>query len=120
VFEGPDPIEVPNADAAVSLTATFGDSRGNQYIVAVRMAVRGQTAYTFLLMVSRDYYASDPNFGRILDSFQLTPVSQTGPGSPPLSRAQAFGLYPEEAVIALLPYRLSNQDVLPGYSVGAT
>jgi len=118
VFQGPDPVQIANADAAVDLRATFTDSHGTPYVLAVRVGTRGQTVYFFVLAGPQDFYHFDPSFGRILDSFQLTPLVQGGAASEAFTGAPVFGLSPEEAIIALLPYRLTAQDRLPGYAAG--
>lgn len=102
IFQGPDPVQIPNADAGVALTAVVADPLGDPFVAGFRIAIQGGAVYIFVLLAPEDFYTSDPNFGRILDSFQLI-------------RPPAFALSPEEAVIALLPYELSAQDAPPGY-----
>lgn len=84
VLQRPDAVQVPNADAAVALTETASDGQGNSYVMGVRVATQGTTAFEFALSVPEDFYNSDPNFGRILDSFQLTQPSQNPPASTPM------------------------------------
>jgi photosystem II stability/assembly factor-like uncharacterized protein len=94
IFQGPDPVQIPNADAGVALTEVVADPLGAPFVAGFRIAVQDAEVYIFALLVPEDFYASDPNFGKILGSFQLTSPS-------------AFALSPEESVIALLPYKLS-------------
>jgi hypothetical protein len=71
VFAGPDPAQIPNADAALSGAATYSDPNGAPRVVAARIAVRGQSTYLLALDVTQDFYQSDPNLSRILNSFRL-------------------------------------------------
>jgi hypothetical protein len=103
--DGPNPVQIVNADTAVAWTASSTDVEGNSGVTGVRLALQGTTEFLFAVVGTEDFYSSDPTFGAILDSFQLI-------GAP------RFALSPEEAVIALLPYKLSPQDAPAGYSVG--
>ena len=101
---GPDPVQIANAQAGVAITLSTSDAQGNPFLLGGRAAVRGAAAYALFLGAPEDLYSSDPNVSRILDSFQLV--------LPPI-----IDLSPEEAVIAILPYKLGVQDA-PGYSAG--
>jgi hypothetical protein len=71
--EGPDPIQVPNADAAVGLLETFSDSQGRPMFLAAHLAIQGSWVFVFTLTASEAAFKSDPTFGSVLASFQLSP-----------------------------------------------
>ncbi len=73
VWGGPDPISVLNADAAVGLLETFSDSQGRLMFLAARLAVQGSYVFVFTLTASQAAFDSDPTFGSVLASFQLSP-----------------------------------------------
>jgi hypothetical protein len=51
----------------------YADPSGNPRVVAARAALQGQTTYILAVDVPQGFYQSDPNFGQIMSSFQLTP-----------------------------------------------
>jgi hypothetical protein len=69
---GPDPVQVDNADAAVSGAAVFLDPNGSPRVMAARIAIRGGTTYLLALDITEDFYQSDPTFAAIMNSLQLT------------------------------------------------
>jgi hypothetical protein len=71
VFAGPDPVQVPNADAGLSGAATYSDPNGAARVIDVRIAVRGQSTYLLALDMTQDFYQSNPNVNAILSSFRL-------------------------------------------------
>jgi hypothetical protein len=112
VFQGPDSIDIAGAAAAESFTASFTDNTGDPSVETERLATRGNTLYVFALRSPEDFSSSDPRFAAILDSFQLTaPTLSADLATPP----PAFSLSSEEAVLALLPYKLGPQDGLSDY-----
>jgi hypothetical protein len=74
LFQGPDSVTVPNADAAVVAASVFSDSQGIPHVYSILMAVQGKMLYGFVARVTEDFYTSDPSYTRIMNSLQLTPV----------------------------------------------
>jgi hypothetical protein len=70
-FAGPDPVQVSNADGAVSGAVKYKDSSGADRVVAARLATRQGTTFVLALDVTMDFYQSDPAFAAIMNSFQL-------------------------------------------------
>lgn len=104
VLQGPDSIQVINAEAAVALTEVVATKEGIPVVMDLRVATRGASAYSLGVVSPQELYGSDPNLRRILDSFQLVLLP-------------ASALSPEEAIISLLPYRLQPQEVPAGYTL---
>jgi hypothetical protein len=112
IFQGPDSIDIAGATAALSYTASYTNSAGDRYIEGGRLAIRGDSLYLFVLRSPESFSSSDPSFATIRDSFQLTAPTLSANLATP---APAFPLSSEEAVLALLPYKLGPQDGLSGY-----
>jgi hypothetical protein len=75
LFLGPDPVTVPNADAAVVAASVFSDNQGIPHVYGILIALRGKLLYGIVTRVTQDFYTSDPNYTRIMNSLQLAPVA---------------------------------------------
>ena len=83
VFQGPDAVSIPNADIGMGLTEVFADAHGNPFVLGIRLATQGTTVYLFGVGASEEVYDSNTNFGRILDSFELSlPATPDAAGNP--------------------------------------
>jgi photosystem II stability/assembly factor-like uncharacterized protein len=90
IFQGPDAVQIPNADAGVALTEVVADPLGDHFVAGFRIAIRDAEVYIVILLVPEDFYTSDPGFDRILDSFRLTQPPASAP-PPSLLSTQSAG-----------------------------
>lgn len=72
VGDGPTPIQVAGADAALMASASYVAPNGTPADEYVVVATRGAVAFTFILDLTADYDAADPGFAQtVLASFQI-------------------------------------------------
>jgi hypothetical protein len=83
VLSAPAAVQVAGADAAEGAAAMYTDPSGDNRVVAVRLALRGQTTYMFTLDVTQAFYQSDPSFAQIASSFQLMPTVASAAAAQP-------------------------------------
>jgi len=82
IIDGPNPVQIAGADAAVEAAASYTDPQGNSRVIAARLALVGQTTYLLALDVTQDFFQSNPSFSKIMDSFTLSAHAASSPASP--------------------------------------